>query len=223
MAKDAATSFPGAGATQADPLTFALAPLGDALTDARARWASLLLLDTLGVYIAAMPMEAGRIARDVAPRLYAANDARDQASLPLDGRRCSRAGAAFAMATQIDNLDAHDGYNPTKGHIGCAAVPALLAEAEGRELSGRDALAALIVAYEVAGRAGIALHATVSDYHTSGAWNGLGVAALGARMRRLAPEQLRHAFGIAEYHGPRSQMMREIAHPTMLHDGSGMG
>jgi 2-methylcitrate dehydratase PrpD len=30
-------------------------------------------------------------------------------------------------------------------------------------------------------------------------------------------------LGIAEYHGPRSQMMREIATPTMLHDGSGMG
>ena len=36
-------------------------------------------------------------------------------------------------------------------------------------------------------------------------------------MRRR--EQLRHALGIAEYHGPRSQMMREIANPSMLHDG----
>ena len=35
--------------------------------------------------------------------------------------------------------------------------------------------------------------------------------------------QARQALGIAEYHGPRSQMMREIANPTMLHDGSGMG
>ncbi|MFT5115994.1 MAG: 2-methylcitrate dehydratase PrpD [Parasphingorhabdus sp.] len=34
---------------------------------------------------------------------------------------------------------------------------------------------------------------------------------------------LRHAVGIAEYHGPRSQMMREIDNPTMLHDGSGWG
>ena len=39
----------------------------------------------------------------------------------------------------------------------------------------------------------------------------------------LSPDQLRQALGIAEYHGPRSQMMREIATPTMLHDGSGMG
>jgi 2-methylcitrate dehydratase PrpD len=36
-------------------------------------------------------------------------------------------------------------------------------------------------------------------------------------------DQMRQALGIAEYHGPRSQMMREIANPTMLHDGSGWG
>ena len=90
-------------------------------------------------------------------------------------------------------------------------------------MSGTDALAHVEVAYEVAGRAGLSLHGTVEDYHTSGAWNALGVAAMAARMRKLSKEQLRQALGIAEYHGPRSQMMREIANPTMLHDGSGMG
>ena len=142
----------------------------------------------------------------------------------FDGRRVSLAGAAFAVATQIDNLDGHDGYSPTKGHIGVAVVPALAALAEQMpDLGGRDALAALVIGYEVAGRAGIALHASVSDYHTSGAWNALGVVALAARLRGMTDEQLREALGIAEYHGPRSQMMREIATPTMLHDGSGMG
>ena len=49
-------------------------------------------------------------------------------------------------------------------------------------------------------------------------------ATLNARYRNHAAVQvLRHALGIAEYHGPRSQMMREIDNPTMLHDGSGMG
>jgi 2-methylcitrate dehydratase PrpD len=51
----------------------------------------------------------------------------------------------------------------------------------------------------------------------------LGVAAVAARLRGASAVQLREALGIAEYHGPRSQMMREIANPTMLHDGSGMG
>ncbi len=186
--------------------------------------AALLLLDTLGIAIAAGPMQAGVLAREAARRLYAATDPADIAWMMFDGRCASLAGAAFASASQIDNLDGHDGYNPTKGHIGVAVVPALVSFAQHLpDLSGRDALAALVVGYEIAGRAGIALHATTQDYHTSGAWNALGVAALGARLRGTAANPLREALGIAEYHGPRSQMMREIANPTMLHDGSGVG
>lgn len=186
--------------------------------------ASYLLLDTMGIAVAAGPMEAGRIARDAAALLYGSTDPRHAARMLFDGRRVSLAGAAFAAATQIDNLDGHDGYSPTKGHIGVVTVPALAALAEARpDLTGPEALASLVVGYEVAGRAAISLHATASDYHTSGAWNALGVAAMAARLRRLSDDQLRQALGIAEYHGPRSQMMREIANPSMLHDGSGMG
>lgn len=186
--------------------------------------AALLLLDTLGICAASAPMQAGGIARDTALALYGTSDPAMAAPMLFDGRMASLAGAGFAAATQTDNLDGHDGYNPTKGHIGVAVVPALSVLAHHLPgLTGREALAALIVGYEVAGRAGTALHASVSDYHTSGAWNALGVVALAARLRGLSRDQLRHALGIAEYHGPRSQMMREIANPTMLHDGSGMG
>ena len=186
--------------------------------------AALLLLDTVGVAAGAHSLDAGIIARDHAVAFHGAGPGAQAATLMFDGRTASIPGAAFAAASQIDNLDAHDGYNPTKGHIGCATVPALFAFAESvPDLSGRDALAALAMSYEVAARAGLALHATVSDYHTSGAWNALGVAALGCRLMGMSEDQLRQAIGIAEYHGPRSQMMREIANPTMLHDGSGMG
>jgi 2-methylcitrate dehydratase PrpD len=195
---------------------------GDIPADAMDR-AALMLLDTLGIVAAAGPMAAGVIARDTAAMMFGAGEGAPAARMLFDGRRVSAAGAVFAAATQTDNLDGHDGYNPTKGHIGVVTVPTLAALAEACDLSGPQALASLIVGYEVAGRAGIALHATVSDYHTSGAWNALGVAAMAARLRGLSDAQLREALGIAEYHGPRSQMMREIATPTMLHDGSGWG
>lgn len=186
--------------------------------------AALLLLDTLGICAASAPMEAGVKGRELATKLYGATDASTTAAMLFDGREVSMAGALFAAANQTDNLDGHDGYNPTKGHIGVVAVPALAIFAQANQkLPGRDAMAALVVAYEVAGRAGISLHASVTDYHTSGAWNGLGVVAMAARLRSHSPEQLRQGFGIAEYHGPRSQMMREIANPTMLHDGSSWG
>jgi 2-methylcitrate dehydratase PrpD len=61
------------------------------------------------------------------------------------------------------------------------------------------------------------------DYHTSGAWTAVGLAAAAGRMLGLEGERIRHAAGIAEYHGPRSPMMRCIDHPTMLRDGVGWG
>ncbi|WP_170451610.1 MmgE/PrpD family protein [Ruegeria arenilitoris] len=203
---------------------FVLNRPADQMPDSAREAAALMLLDTLGIVIASTPMEAGVIARDTAALLYGSTDPAFSARMLCDGRRVSLAGAAYAAATQTDNLDGHDGYNPTKGHIGVVVVPALCALAEHYpDLSGPDALAAVITGYEIAGRAGIALHATVSDYHTSGAWNALGVVAMAARLRGHSPNQLRQGLGIAEYHGPRSQMMREIANPTMLHDGSGWG
>ena len=43
-----------------------------------------------------------------------------------------------------------------------------------------------------------------------GAWNALACAAVGARLLGSTRDATRHALGIAEYHGPRSQMMRCI-------------
>lgn len=101
----------------------------------------------------------------------------------FDVRPVNLAGADYA-ATQTDNLDAHDSYNPVKGHIGVAIIPAVLALAgQAGDIGDDDALALITLGYEIAGRAGLSLYTTVSDYHTSGAWNALGVAVVVARMR----------------------------------------
>jgi 2-methylcitrate dehydratase PrpD len=186
--------------------------------------AQSLLLDLVGVAAAGAATDGGRIARDMAATFFLADTPERSARILFDGRPASAVGAAYAGATQIDNFDGHDGYAPCKGHIGVAVLPALLAFAEtGAPVSGREALVCLVLGYEIASRAGLALHASVSDYHTSGAWNALAVAAIGSRLRGLDAGRLRQAVGIAEYHGPRSQMMREVDNPTMLHDGSGWG
>jgi 2-methylcitrate dehydratase PrpD len=186
--------------------------------------AALLALDLVGVAAAATRLAAGCIARDHAVQHWAAGPGAPSARLIFDGRRSSLPGATFALATQLDNLDAHDGWQPSKGHAGAALFPALVALAEAApSVSGREAVLALVIGYEVAYRAAAALHATVPDYHTSGAWNALGCVAIAARLRKHAPAVFRHALGIAEYHAPRSQMMREIANPSMLHDGTSWG
>lgn len=185
-----------------------------------------LLLDTLAVAIGSRRVPASALAAEHAASQFAAGTAGEAIALPFDGRPVSASGAAYALATGLDNLDAHDGYQPAKGHAGVAVVPALLALAARHRpsLSGRYALAALVVGYEIACRAGVALHGTAGDYHSSGAWNALGVAALGCNLLRIEDrDRIEAALGIAEYHAPRAPMMREIDHPSMLHDSSGWG
>ncbi len=178
------------------------------------------VLDLVAAAIGGHGTRLGRIIRDhVAGHYAAAGGAR----LMFDGRAAVPAWAAMANATMIDGFDSHDGHPLTKGHAGVAVLPALLALSGGGAVTGSEALTALVIGYEVAVRAGIATHRTCCDYHTSGSWNALGVAAVAARLRHFDPEILRQALGIAEYNGPRSQMMRCIDHPTMLKDGSGWG
>lgn len=178
------------------------------------------LVDTLGVAIGGSETALSRIIHDHAAEQFGG----ESASLWQDGRKVSVAGAALANGMTIDALDAHDGHKLAKGHIGCGVIPAALAlaEAEGR-LDAHTFLTSVVIGYEIGTRAGIALHRSASDYHTSGAWVALATAALGARTLQLGKIATKEALGIAEYHGPRSQMMRCIDHPTMVKDGSGWG
>ncbi len=186
------------------------------------------LMDTIGVAAIGATTEISGIVRRYADEFWNAPDHKPQARMIMDGRRVSPSGAAFAGAFMIDSIDAHDGFSPAKGHAGSAVFPAMLAVMEerrgaGQAMSAQDFMLAMVLAYEVGYRSGLAMHGTVPDYHTSGAWNAVGVASATARMIGLDGEGIRHAAGIAEYHGPRSQMMRCIDFPTMLRDGVGWG
>lgn len=178
----------------------------------------LHLLDLIGVAAGGMRTRLSGLIRDHAVAQFGG-------TLPMlfDGRTASAAGVALAAGMTIDSLDGHDGFNPSKGHIGCPLFAAALPVAHERGVSGTDFLATLVMGYEFGARAAMAQHGTVPDYHTSGSWGAVTAAAACARMMRLGAIETRHAIGIAEYHGPRSQMMRCIDAPTMLKDGSGWG
>ena len=180
------------------------------------------LRDLIGIAAGAAHLTSSRMTATYAATKMTSADT--QARLLFDGRRASRAGAAFAGAATIDALDGHDGHVLTKGHAGVAALPALLAMADaGAACDGGEFLTCLVLGYEVGTRAGIALHASVPDYHCSGAWNALACAAIAARLLALDARATREALGIAEYAGPRGQILRVCAHPSMLKDGSSFG
>ena len=183
------------------------------------------LVDLVGALAAGRRTPLSALIRDHAALAYGG----DQATLPLDGRRVSGPGAALAIGMSIDSFDIHDSHRESLGHAGVHVFAATLAITElrlargGKLPDGRELLATLAAGYEIGCRAGRALHATTSDYHTSGAWGAVSSAGLYARLMGLDRVRTREALGIAEYHGPRSQMMRCIDHPTMVKDGSGWG
>jgi 2-methylcitrate dehydratase PrpD len=140
------------------------------------------------------------------------------------GGRAGIPVAAMVGAGLVDAYDAHDGHPLCKGHAGATVVPVALAHADAAaDTDWRELLLRVLVGYEVATRAGIVLHATAAVHHSSGAWNALGAAAVGARALRLGAAETDEALGVAEYYGPRSPLLRVARHPTMVKDGSALG
>jgi 2-methylcitrate dehydratase PrpD len=170
---------------------------------------------------------AGSLALPAAPgieRLVAAQFGAGHSPMLFRGPRTTLAGAAFGNALRIDGLDCHDGFRPNKGHAGATVVPVLLAAAAGGAASGAELLAALVAGYEVALRAGLALHATYAPaYHGSGAWAALGAAAAGARLLDIPAGGIDAVLGAAEYHGPMAPILRCTVHPSIVKDGAGAG
>jgi 2-methylcitrate dehydratase PrpD len=134
------------------------------------------------------------------------------------------AGAAFGNALRIDSLDCHDGFRPNKGHAGATVMPVALASAQGRAVSGAELLTAVVIGYEIACRAGLAVHSiSAPAFHGSGAWAAVGAAAAGARMRSVPASRIDAVLGAAEYYGPMSPILRCTANPSIVKDGAGAG
>jgi 2-methylcitrate dehydratase PrpD len=218
LATEATTAFPDV-ASFVRGIAFADLPSDVVLQATRC------LLDLIGVAAAGTQTRASGIARSYAASQLCGRD--ETARILFDGRRAGIAGAAFAGASTIDAVDGHDGHALTKGHAGVAILPALLALCDGadakRSIDGREFLTCLTLGYEIATRAGIAQHATVPEYHCSGSWNSVGSAAVAGRFLCFDEAGIREALGIAEYFGPRGQMLRTCDSPSMVKDASGWG
>jgi len=190
----------------------------DVPADIRSRIVSLLR-DLVAVSL------AGRVTptATIAAKYAATQHAGDAATLLFDRRRASAPGAAFANGVLANALDFDDGHRLVKGHPGANVVPAALAAAEVAGATKEELLTAIAVGYEVAIRAGIALHARSPAYHASGAWGALGAAAAAARLLGLDEQQARHSLGLAEYHAPIAPILRSVGDPAMTKDACGWG
>jgi len=160
--------------------------------EARQR-AAAAILDTVGVALAGVAEPASRTVRTV---LAAADPGciawgTNQHTTALD--------AALANGTAAHALDYDDMCFVSLAHPSAPLVPAVLASANVAHASGRDALDAYIVGFEVEARLGRVMNPRhyQRGWHNTSTLGTIGAAAAASRVLELSADAVAHAIAIA--------------------------
>ncbi len=159
--------------------------------------ATRVVLDALGCAVAAWTEDAqkARIAHDIAAMYPASPGA---GVIGARGIAAQPAFAALANGILINAADNDDTHKRALLHVGSVVVPAALALAQTRGLTGARMLAAVVAGYEVAVRVGMAVMPTHYRFWHSTATNGtFGAAASAAHAMGLDADGVQRALGLA--------------------------
>ena len=193
------TLQPAAGATAA-LVQFAGALSYDAIPEEARHYARRHLLDTVGVMIAGA---GGTIATQAEAVLAAV---RPPGNIPVPGRarRADLLDAAFLGGTAAHGIELDDGYRHGSAHCGCVVIPAALAVATERRVSGRALIEAVVAGYEtnISLARACAPDLRQRGFHPTSAVGPFGAAMATAKLRGLDATQRANALGIAASSAP---------------------
>ena len=165
--------------------------LSDIAADVRSR-CCVIIADTLAVIAAGM--QEPEMKALAANHLSGAGPG--HASVIGTFKRCNPLDAALLNATAGVWLELDEGNFSTNGHPGIHVIPAALAHAQHRAVSGADFLCAVVLGYEVCGRIGGAYQMkTIVQPH--GTYGVIGAAIAVARMRGFTVAQMREVINVA--------------------------
>lgn len=157
--------------------------------------ARLVVLDTVGIALAASTTDSGRMAIRLAAALGGPPDSQ-VIGAPF---RTSAASAVLATGTCAHALDYDDTLEEAIVHTGCVAATTALAVGEAVGASGRAVLEAVVAGVEVMAKVGLGapgrFHAR--GFHPTALCAPFGAAAAAGRLYGLSAGELVHAFGIA--------------------------
>jgi 2-methylcitrate dehydratase PrpD len=176
----------------------------DQLPDPVRHRARLALRDSVGVMVAGSVTAAARAAA-----LASEADGEGPVELVATGSRTGRIAGALANAVAASSMDFDDGHVLGGSiHPGGAIVPALLAAGSGSGPTLRQVLEGLIVAYEIAIRAGYLLWPEDRSYqaHLAGTAVAIGGAVGCAKLTGLRAEGLQRALEIGWAHAPLARL-----------------
>lgn len=171
------------------------------IAEADKNWSTLALtraanafLDTLGVMLPGMQEEVVTRLTPLAERW-----GKGDCTVPLRRERLSAPTAALVHGTAAHALDFDDNFDPAKAHASAVLVPAILAVADARGLSGPQMIDAYIVGLQIMGRVGQG----INPYHRSRGWHAtatvgaVGAAAAIARLIGLKEAEAAHAVSMS--------------------------
>jgi 2-methylcitrate dehydratase PrpD len=152
-------------------------------------------IDTIGVTLAGSKEESSAIGLQYAKATAAA----EEALILGTSTKTSTALAALANGIAGHALDYDDMSKGLNGHPSVPLVPAVLAIAERDGKSGRDALLAFAVGFEVTAKIGLAMGPSsyARGWHATSVVGTIGAAAAVAKLLNLDLDTTRNALGIA--------------------------
>lgn len=112
------------------------------------------------------------------------------------GARAAALDAALLNGTAGTWLELDEGNLFAKGHPGIQVVPAALALAQERRVSGADLLLAVALGYEISARISRAAQIRLS-IHPHGTYGVIGAAIAAARLKRFDSRQMRELLNVA--------------------------
>ena len=177
------------------------------------------MLDLMGALVAGCGSEQFRVGVRLAKKIFRDGD------IPAIGTKetFSTIGAATAMGHSSNAYDIDDGHNIIRAHPGTSFIGGLLAIGYEKDISAKDFLTALYVAYEATIRMGAAIMDYYQYAHSSGTFGAVGVVAGGGRMYGFTKEEMNNALSVSEFNAPLVPGIRSVEYPSMNKDGVPFG
>ena len=116
------------------------------------------------------------------------------------GRTIARPASVLLNGTLIQAFELDDVYANAPVHLSSLVLPALLATAIGKPMSGKDFLTAAIAGFETGPRVGLALHGAqmlTRGWHSGSVFGTHAAAAAAGVAIGLSPAQMEDALGLA--------------------------
>ena len=176
-------------------------------------------IDLLGALISGSVSEQFKVGLSLAENLFGLGEV----AVIGSNKKLSFIGSATAMGHSSNAFDIDDGHNETRAHHGTSFIGPILAISYEKNITLKEFLTALLVAYECSIRSGKAIMEYYNFAHSSGTFGAVGSVIGVGKVLGFTKEQLNNAISVAEFNAPLVPGIRSVEYPSMNKDGVPFG